>query len=261
MRIVSWNVNGIRAIYKKGFLDWLNKNGADIVGLQETRARPEQLPEELRSPKGWYTNFVAAKRPGFSGVALFSKRKPDVYEVGLGAQEFDDEGRFQLARFGKMTVANIYFPNGSGKNRDNSRIPFKLAFYRAVFDLFEEQKRNGSRVLLIGDYNTAHREIDLARPKANVLTSGFCQEEREELDRWIREGWIDAFRFYVKEGGHYSWWSNRIGVRERNIGWRIDYVMASPEAMPFVEGAFHEPNIFGSDHCPVGVNVNDNILV
>ncbi len=259
-RILSWNVNGLRACAKKGFLDWLRASGAQIVGLQEVRARPEQLPDEVRVPRRWHTHFVHAQRPGYSGVGLYARRAPDAVETSLGAPRFDAEGRLQLARFGRLVVANAYFPKGSGTRRDNSRVPYKLDFYAAVFERLQRLRRGGLRVLAMGDFNTAHREIDLARPKDNRETSGFLPEEREELDRWIAAGWVDTFRRYEPGAGHYSWWSQRFGVRARNIGWRIDYVLASPAAARYLRGAFIQPEVRGSDHCPVGVDVDRAIF-
>lgn len=264
MRICSWNVNGLRAAHKKGFLNWLESAGADVVGLQEVRARTDQLSPELRSPSlgsnDLYAHFSAAKRPGYSGVGLYSRLKPDAIETSLGTDEFDDEGRFQRVRFGRLSLCNVYFPNGSGRNRDNSRIPYKLNFYQRIFELLDEGFRRGEPIIVMGDFNTAHQEIDLARPKDNRKTSGFRPEEREELDRWIDAGWVDTFRSFEKGGGHYTWWSQRVGVRERNVGWRIDYVFASPGAMPFVTDAFVWPDVTGSDHCPIGVEIDDAVL-
>ena len=188
MRIYSWNVNGLRAAHGKGFLPWLAQSGADVVGVQEVRARTEQLPEPVHSPEGWHTHFVAAERPGYSGVGLFARRQPDELHEGLGQPELDCEGRLQLARFGRLWVVNGYFPNGNGKDRDNSRVPYKLEFYRALFAHLEPLRRAGEPVLVMGDLNTAHTELDLARPKDNRETSGFLPEECEELDRWIRSG-------------------------------------------------------------------------
>lgn len=260
MRVHSWNVNGIRSCEAKGFSRWLAASGGDVVGVQEVRAKPEQVPASLRAPEGRHVHVVAAKRPGYSGVALFSKRPPDDVETSLGDARFDDEGRLQIARYGKLVVANVYFPNGNGKERDNSRIPYKLDFYRALFDRVEKLRRGGKRVLVLGDFNTAHREIDLARPKENVETSGFTPVERAELDRWIGAGWIDTFRRTESGPGHYSWWSQRFGVRAKNIGWRLDYVLASKNAAEFLGAGFIHPHVTGSDHCPVGVDVDDAIV-
>jgi exodeoxyribonuclease-3 len=260
LRVISWNVNGLRACTRKGFLRWLRRAEADIVGLQEVRALPEDLAPRVRSPRGWKTSFCAAERRGYSGVALFSRLAPDCVRTTLDQQHFDREGRLQLARFGRLVIANVYFPKGSGTLRDNSRIPYKLDFYRAVFERVERCRRQGFRVLVMGDWNTAHREIDLAFPRANVENSGFRPEERAELDRWLEAGWVDAFRQFEPGGGHYTWWSQRKTVRERNIGWRIDFVLVSRAAMPFVRAAFILPEVRGSDHCPVGVDLDPSIL-
>lgn len=260
LRIVSWNVNGLRACARKGFCDWLEGCDADIVGLQEVRARHEQLPATLHQPDGWHLHLSAAERPGYSGVALYARRPPDAVETSLGVPEFDAEGRLQRARFGALEVVNGYFPNGNGRNRDLSRIPFKLAFYRRLFDLLEPRRAAGEPILVMGDLNTAPYEIDLARPKANRETSGFRPEEREELIRWLDAGWVDTFRHYEPGPGHYSWWSVRKGVRARNIGWRIDLVLASPGAIPFLRGAAIHPEVMGSDHCPISVELDASIL-
>ena len=296
MRVVSWNVNGIRACVRRGFADFLGRCGADVIGVQEVRALPEEVPAEARAPEGWHTVFAPAGRRGYSGVGLYSRREPEHVETSLGEPRFDVEGRYVAARFrasgddagaragggaagdtgaaagavGKaaggagaspggaasFAVVNCYFPKGSGKDRDNSRVPYKLDFYRAVLARAECFRRAGP-VLVIGDYNTAHREIDLARPKANVRNSGFLPEERAELDRWLEAGWIDTFRArHPDEAGHYTWWAQRGGARERNVGWRIDYVLASPAAMERVRDAFIWPEVRGSDHCPAGVDAD-----
>ena len=253
-------MNGLRACARKGFPRWLERCGADIVGVQEVRARPEQLPAALREPRRWAAHFVSADRPGYSGVGLYARRAPDRIDTALGASRFDREGRLQIARFGRLVVANVYFPNGNGVERDNSRVPFKLRFTRRVFERVERLRRGGYRVLVMGDFNTAHREIDLARPRENRETSGFLPRERAELDRWLDAGWVDTFRRFEPGPGHYSWWSQRRGVRARNVGWRIDYVLASPAAMRFVRGAFIERDVLGSDHAPVGVDLDPAIF-
>ena len=256
MRVVSWNVNGLRACAKKGFVESLRRSDADIVGLQEVRAFADQLPDEVRNLDGWHIHFNPAERPGYSGVALISRQPPTRIETSLGEPRFDVEGRLQIAQFDRLTVINAYFPKGSGKDRDNSRVPYKLDFYRAVFDWAQKLRRR-QPVLVIGDYNTAHQEIDLARPKDNVKNSGFLPEERAELDRLFDAGWVDTFRrLHPGEAGHYSWWSQRGGARARNVGWRIDYVLASPAAMKRVREAFIWPAVMGSDHCPVGVDLD-----
>jgi len=260
-RIVSWNANGLRACVRKGFVDWIRESGADVVGIQEVRCLPEEVPDEVRALSAWQLHVNPAERRGYSGVGLFSLLPTDAIETSLGDARFDVEGRLQIARFGKLWVVNGYFPKGSGKDRDNSRVPYKLDFYRAVFDRLQPLLDRDERVVVIGDFNTAHEEIDLARPKDNTQTSGFLPEERAELSRWIAAGWVDTFRHFEKGGGHYSWWSQRFGVRARNIGWRIDYVLASPAVLPFLRAAFIHPQVQGSDHCPVGVDLDRTVLV
>lgn len=260
VRLYSWNVNGIRSVTKKGLIKWLDAANAEIVGLQEIRAWPEDIPEEVRALEDYHQTYTHPERKGYSGVGMFSKRKPDSVETSLGEERFDVEGRLQIVRFGRLIVANGYFPNGNGKDRDNSRIPYKLDWYRALFDKVQRLRRGGYRVLVIGDLNTAHKEIDLARPKANRKISGFCPEECAEIDRWIDAGWVDTFRAFEAGPEHYSWWSQRFGVREKNIGWRLDYVLASPAAMKFVRNAFIHPDSRGSDHCPVGVDLDPAIF-
>lgn len=260
MRVVSWNVNGIRSVLTKGFRPWLSRSKAAIVGLQEVRAREDQIQEHVRHFVRWHRHHVAAEKPGYSGVALFARRAPDEVVSALGDPAFDVEGRFQMARFGKLWVVNAYFPNGNGPARDNSRIPYKLGFYRKVFDLLEPEKKRGAPVLVMGDFNTAHEPIDLARPKENAKTSGFTAEERAELTRWIGAGWVDTFRRFEQGPGHYSWWAQRQDARVRNVGWRIDYVLASPGAAAHLTGAFIQSRVTGSDHCPVGVDLDEAVM-
>ncbi|MBN1240866.1 MAG: exodeoxyribonuclease III [Gammaproteobacteria bacterium] len=254
MRLVSWNVNGLRACAKKGFADFLRESRADIVGVQEVRARPDQLDSADCVPPGWNAYFAPAERPGYSGVAIYSRAAADAVDIGLGDARFDVEGRLIVARYGRTYVVNGYFPKGSGKDRDNSRVPYKLDFYAAAFDRVQQLRRRGN-VFVVGDFNTAHDEIDLARPKGNTKTSGFLPEERAEISRWIGAGWVDVFRArHPGESGHYTWWRQWGGARERNVGWRIDYVLASPSAAKRVTDAFIWPHVTGSDHCPVGVD-------
>jgi exodeoxyribonuclease-3 len=260
LRVIGWNVNGLRACAGKGFLPWLSDARAHIVGLQEVRAECEELPAELRTPKRWHSHFVSAQRKGYSGVGLYSRMPPSAVEGALNDPHFDCEGRFQLAHFGRLSVANVYFPKGSGSQRDNCRVPYKLSFYASVFARLEALRAEGQRVLVLGDFNTAHREMDLARPRANVKNSGFLAEERAVLDAWVRAGWIDTFRHFEPAGGHYTWWRQWGGAREKNIGWRIDYVFACPSAMAYVERAFIWPHVALSDHCPVGVELRAGVM-
>lgn len=255
-RIYSWNVNGIRAATRKGLDDWIRASGAEVIGLQEVRAEHDAIPSEILDIQEYQQHYVAAERKGYSGVGLLSRRKPDRLDTSLGEPRFDIEGRLQIARFGRLVIANGYFPNGSGKDRSNDRVPYKLDWYRALFERLQNWRRAGYRVLVMGDYNTAHKEIDLARPRENRKTSGFLPEECQELDQWIQAGWIDTFRAFESGPGHYSWWSQRFGVRAKNIGWRIDYVFADQSLMPRIKRAFIQSDILSSDHCPVGIEVD-----
>ncbi len=253
MRVLSWNVNGLRACVRKGFLEVLDATGADIMGIQEVRAFPHQLESGVREPQGWHASFSPAERPGYSGVGLYSKVAPDAVETSLGEAKFDAEGRFLLARFGRTSIATVYFPKGNGKDRDNSRVPYKLDFYAAVFKRIQAARLYGP-VFVVGDYNTAHEEIDLARPGTNRKSSGFLPEERAEFTRWLNAGWVDMFRQQHRdEAGHYSWWRQWGGAKEKNVGWRIDYVLCSPSAAKQVRRSFILRDVEGSDHCPVGV--------
>ena len=249
-KIVSWNVNGIRAALRKGFADWVENETADVIGLQEVRATEALASKELSSFRP-FVHVVEAEKKGYSGVGLLSKETPLV-ETSLGSADFDSEGRVQICRYGELTVANIYFPNGSGKNRDNSRIPFKLGFYQRLFDLLEEERSAGQYVVVMGDFNTAHRDIDLARPKDNRKTSGFRPEECDELERWLTHGYTDTFRaLHPEQTGAYTWWSQRKGVRERNVGWRIDYILVATELKERIVSASIMSEQLGSDHCPI----------
>ena len=256
MRIVSWNVNGLRACARKGFLSFLADSRADLVCIQEVRAFKHQLDADLRKPSGWHVTFAAAERPGYSGVAIYARQPPTAVETSLGVPQFDVEGRLVIASFGSLAVASVYFPKGSGRDRDNSRVPYKLDFYASLFNRLQVLRHRGP-VIVAGDYNTAHTPIDLARPAANQKTSGFLPEERAELTRWLDAGWVDTFRAgHPGEPDHYTWWRQWGGARERNVGWRIDYVLACPAAARLVTDAFIWPHVTGSDHCPIGVDVS-----
>lgn len=261
LRVVSWNVNGLRSVTKKGFEAWLHGGTHSVVGIQELRAEAEQLEASVRSPAGWHTDFRSAQRKGYSGVGLFSKFVPDEVWHELGVEEFDVEGRVQVVRFGALEIWNVYFPNGNGKDRDLSRTGYKLAFYEHLRERLKPRVDAGENILVMGDFNTAFAEIDLARPKENVKTSGFRPEERETFGLWLADGWVDTFRRHHGDvTGRYSWWSQRVGVREKNIGWRIDYVLASPGAAEHVVAAEIHDDVTGSDHCPVSVDLSWGVL-
>jgi exodeoxyribonuclease-3 len=250
VRIFSWNVNGIRACARKGCLQWLETTRPDILALQEVRALPEQLEEAVRQPDGYDVHFHPAERKGYSGVALYTRVEPtSVVLGGLDEDRFNSEGRLIIADYGAFLLYNGYFPNGGN---DLSRVPYKLEFSEAVLQHAEAQRRAGRSVVICGDVNTAHEEIDLANPKSNTKNTGFLPEERAWVSRFIDHGYVDIFRhLHPGETGRYTWWSNRKGVRERNVGWRIDYFFISEDLVPRVVDATIHPDVMGSDHCPI----------
>ncbi len=250
MKYVSWNVNGLRAAHKKGFLEWFYETSPDVLGLQETKAEAIQLPEEVRSPRGYFAYFSHSKgRKGYSGVALYSKTKPDKVEYGIGIPGFDDEGRVVIGHFGYLVFLNVYFPNGGG---GPVRLQYKLEFYDAFLLFVEKLRKQGKEVIFCGDVNTAHEEIDLARPKANEQNTGFLPEERAWIDELINHGYVDTFRhFYPRKVEAYSYWDMKTAARERNVGWRIDYFFVAPELVSKIKSAGISENVYGSDHCPV----------
>lgn len=251
--LMSWNVNGMRAICKKGFPPWLDTARPDILCLQETRCRPEQLEPELREPDGYRVHYHPAARPGYSGTAIFSRTEPNAVYTGLGDARFDDEGRTIIAEYDDFTVVNCYFPNGG---RDHSRVPFKLDFCEAFIQRCEALRAGGRGVIFCGDVNTSHKEIDLARPGPNKKRTGFLPEERAWIDRVVEAGWIDTFRLlHPEETGRYTWWHMVSGARARNVGWRLDYFFVSPELKDRVLDAFILDDVLGSDHCPVGLTL------
>ena len=250
--LLSWNVNGARAVYKKGFVDWLTRSRPDILCLQETRAEEKELPDDMARPTGYrgFWNSSVRKR-GYSGTALLTRLEPLSVQLGLGIDEFDQEGRTIIARYPTFTLINCYFPNGS---RDLSRVPFKLAFYDAFLDKCQELRAQGQAVIFCGDVNTAHNEIDLAHPRENQGNTGFLPQERAWMDTVAQAGYVDTFRHLHPElTGQYTWWSVATRARERNVGWRIDYFFIASEGLDRVDDAFILPNVMGSDHCPVGL--------
>jgi exodeoxyribonuclease III len=253
--LLSWNINGARAIYRVGFLDWLRETAPDILCLQETRAEAKQLPPDLREPAGYYAYWHGCQRKrGYSGTALLTRQKPLSVQYGLGRPEFDDEGRTIIADYGSFVLINCYFPNGS---RDLSRVPYKLAFYAAFLETCERLRAAGKRVVFCGDVNTAHRDLDLAHPRENREHTGFLPEERAWLDQLVVAGYVDSFRhFYPDLAGQYTWWAVPMRARERNVGWRIDYFFLAAELLPRLLDAFILPTVTGSDHCPVGIRLN-----
>lgn len=252
MKLLSWNVNGYRAGWRKGFKDWLAEAAPDVLCIQETKAWAEQLTKEQLAPLGYHVVFSQPERKGYSGVATFSKEPPVSSELGYGIPRFDSEGRVLTSDFGEFLLANIYFPNGK---QNATRLKYKMDFYEATLRYYGKLVEEGRKVIVCGDYNTAHKPIDLAHPKNNEKTSGFLPEEREWIDRWIDAGFVDIFRRFNDQPEQYTWWDMRTRARDRNIGWRIDYFFVSENMMDQVKNAWIEPEIMGSDHCPLGIEV------
>ena len=249
MKIFSWNVNGLRAFYKKGAFNSIFEVDPDIFCLQETKAHPDQLPEEVRSPVGYHAFFDHSKvKAGYSGVAIFSKEKPEKVEYGLGIPKFDDEGRTLVAYFKDFVLLNIYFPNGGG---GPERLAYKLEYYDEFLKFIEKLRKQGKSVVFCGDVNTAHNEIDLARPKENEKNTGFLRIERDWLDKVESKGYIDTFRLLHSNEIKYSWWDMKTFARDRNVGWRLDYFFISSDLKKQIKKAEILDNMLGSDHCPV----------
>lgn len=254
MKIVTWNVNGLRACERNGFSSWVYSFQPDILCLQEVKAEPNQLDVGLSHPQGFQAHWhPATSKKGYSGVALWTGPEPMSVKLGVGMPEFDQEGRVIQADYGDFVLFNIYFPNGS---RDHSRVPFKLAFYQRLLVLFDRLHTEGRQLIVTGDFNTAHQEIDLANPRSNQKTTGFLPEERGWVDRYLAHGFVDVFRQRNPHTrGAYTWWSYRPGVREKNIGWRIDYFLVSEALASRIKDVYHLPDVKGSDHCPVVLEI------
>lgn len=256
MKMISWNVNGVRAAAKKGFLEWMESVDAELVFLQETKAIREQLPGEILKPPGGWTgcSFHWGEKKGYSGVAVYWKQEPDEIYEGLDVHEFDREGRVVGVRYGDVVIYGNYFPNGG---QGPERIDYKLRFYDAMLQRMKAHRQQGQRCIVTGDYNTAHEDIDLARPKQNSDVSGFLPEERAWIDRYVDEGWVDTFRLLHPDAkDRYSWWSWRSNARERNVGWRIDYWMVPAALADGVQAADIHEAVEGSDHAPVSLDVS-----
>jgi exodeoxyribonuclease III len=253
LKLLSWNVNGIRAIHKKGFLEWLNKESPDILCLQETKAHEEQLVDELKNVEGYQSYFCSGERKGYSGVAVYTKEKPLSIKKGFGIEKFDNEGRILIIEYPHFVLFNIYYPNGK-KNAE--RLQYKMDFYDAFLNCVNNLKKIGKQVVICGDVNTAHKEIDLARPKENSTISGFLPEEREWVDKFLSNGYVDTFRMFNQEPKNYTWWDQVTRARERNVGWRIDYFFVNDEFKKNIKSSFILPDVMGSDHCPIGIEIS-----
>ena len=265
LKLVSWNVNGLRAVAGKEAWDWFRRTDAQVVALQETKAHPDQLDEDLRRPEGWEAHWASSTvKKGYSGVAVFSRLAPQRVSVELPQPEFQGEGRLLHLEFPHFHFFNGYFPNGGAEELDENgkptgrfkRLPYKMGFFEAFF-AYAEACRKSKPIVVCGDFNIAHKDVDLARPKQNVKCTGFLPEERAVLDRFTAMGYVDTFRqVHGEEPGHYSWWSYKSRAREKNVGWRIDYFFVSQELAPAVRDAWIEDAVYGSDHCPVGLSLD-----
>jgi len=248
VRILCWNVNGIRAIWKKGFPAWLEKESPDILCLQETKAQQDQLDGDVIHIGEYKSHFYSAEKKGYSGVAIYTKIPPLNVRTGFSNPYYDLEGRVIEMEFENFILFNVYFPNGG---RGPERVKYKLDFYHELFSRAEELRRRQKNIVICGDYNTAHKEIDLARPKENAKVSGFLPEERAWIDKIVEMNYVDVFREYNKDPGWYTYWDAFRKARERNVGWRIDYFFVSKEAAPLVKKANIHMEVLGSDHCPI----------
>lgn len=249
VHLVSWNVNGLRACLRKGGGRWLAECGADVICLQEVRALPEQIDLDL---EGYQACWNPAAKLGYSGVAILTRTQPRGIVAGLGIDELDTEGRVVTVELEDLYVASVYTPNAQ---HGLTRLDFRTRTWDPAFLAYVKGLAARKPVVFCGDLNVAHREIDLANPQQNRRNAGFTDEERANFDRVVAAGFIDTFREFESGGGHYTWWSNRKGVREQNIGWRIDYVMISADLRPRLLSAGIAPEVMGSDHCPVSVRL------
>ncbi len=254
-KILSWNVNGLRSIAKKGFLDFLKIYNPDILCIQETKAREEDIPNELKEISNYYGYFSSAEKKGYSGVGVYTKEKPLSVITRFGVDEYDNEGRALILEYNQFLLFNIYFPNGK---MSNERLLYKMGFYEMFLQYVKNLLIQGKKIIICGDLNTAHKEIDIARPKENEKISGFLPEERNWIDEFLETGFTDTFRYFNKNRGNYSWWDYKSRARERNVGWRIDYFFVSNNLINSLKSAFILNEILGSDHCPVGIEISDN---
>ncbi|MCK5560426.1 MAG: exodeoxyribonuclease III [Thermoplasmata archaeon] len=254
LQILSWNVNGLRAVLNKGFVRWLGQAKPDILCLQETRVTEAQLPSEIKNVQDYEIYFNVAEKKGYSGVGLFTKKRPVSIERGLGLEKFDAEGRVIIADYDDFILFNVYFPNGRSSPE---RLNYKMEFYDAFLKYVNNLKNEGKNLIICGDVNTAHHEIDLAHPKENSKNSGFLPIEREWLDKLLANGFIDTFRLFNKYPENYTWWDYKTHARERNVGWRLDYFFISANLQDNLKSAFILPDVMGSDHCPIGIEIVD----
>lgn len=259
MKILSWNVNGIRAIEKKGFVEMIQKEKPDIFCLQETKAFLDQIPTSIKKLP-YHLVWHDGTRPGYSGTAIFSKQEADSTQTNFKKNpKFHEDGRVTEATFGDITLLNIYFPNGGERASGQEMLTYKMEFYDELLDYVKSLKKKGQKkILIVGDFNIAHTELDIARAKENEYTIGFTLPEREKFSEFLKKGGlVDIFRHKnPNKKDEYTWWSYRaIGARKRNVGWRIDYAVCTDELLPEIQSLKHRQDIMGSDHCPVVVTL------
>jgi exodeoxyribonuclease-3 len=253
LKLISWNVNGLRAVMDKGFVPSIERLDADIVALQETKLQESQLTPQMKAMAGYQAHFChASVKKGYSGVATYTRIPPKSVQFGIGISRFDAEGRIIEMEFDDFIFFNVYFPNGQ---MSEERLQYKLDFYQAFFDHAQAYRSKGRSLIICGDWNTAHNEIDLKNPGPNSDRSGFLRIERDWLDRIVNAGYVDTFRTLYPDTVQYSWWTYRFKARQNNIGWRIDYFFATPDILEkgWIKDAFIDNTIMGSDHCPVGL--------
>lgn len=253
MKITTWNVNGYRAAYQKGLASWASAQRPDILCLQEIKVRPDQLNPELSSIQGYTVFWNSAERPGYSGVATLFRELPEEVELGLAEPRFDTEGRVIRSKQAGLHLMNIYFPNGQ---RGQERVDYKLDFYAHLLRLCDRMHEAGQEIIITGDFNTAHKEIDLANPRENSTNSGFLPEERVWIDHYLNHGFVDAYRALYPTRVEYTWWTYRLNARQRNIGWRLDYFLVSKSLMDRVKDVVIHADVLGSDHCPVTLEID-----
>lgn len=252
MNIYSWNVNGLRAICKKGFVEWVLKENPDILCIQEIKMQESQLTEQIKTIEGYKSYYSFAEKKGYSGVAIYTKVEPKNVKYGIGINRFDNEGRILISTYEEFTLLNIYFPNGQ---MSDERLNYKMEFYDAVLSYCNSLVEKGEKLVICGDYNTAHNEIDLKNPKANSERSGFLAIERQWIDKFIKNGYTDVYRRLYPEKIEYSWWSYRFNARTNNAGWRIDYHFVSDNFLDHVKDAKILTDVKGSDHCPITLEI------
>jgi len=248
VKIITWNVNGLRAALKKDALSAVLSRTPDLLCLQEIKARPEQLTAEQREVPGYQIIWNPAERPGYSGVATLARGELIEFELGMAAPHFDIEGRVIRTRHPDFLLYNIYFPNGQ---RGKERVDYKLDFYAHLLDACDALHAAGENIIITGDFNTAHMPIDLKNPKENEKTSGFLPEEREWVGKFLEHGFVDVYRKLYPDREQYTWWTYRFNARQRNIGWRLDYYLVSEKLVPRVKDVIIHEDVLGSDHCPV----------